>query len=217
MLVIFVGILFLTFRKYRSKSFLLLVALVIVSLIVLSLFLDLNEFFLSFGSIGKLVETSVVLDGSAQIRVQYVLRAFSYIAEHPFILFFGTGYGEGFTYSLIGTPHLESLFFTTLFQSGIFAVLVLFLHFYYLFVSVNVRSSPAESESLKIVNAILFGVWLYIPGLVFANVVGGNSLQTDFIAPLFYFLIAACLSVKGRRYTKEFDESNTQFRDRVTR
>jgi hypothetical protein len=144
----------------------------------------------SFGSLGKLFSNDDFKDASSQQRIIYVLRGWDYIVDNPFSLFLGTGFGEMYTYALLDTPHLESLILTTLFQSGVFTLLCLVAHFYFLWSTARYGSVRAHSPFRR---SIFYGYKLYIPGLLLANLVGGNSLQTDFIAPVFYFLLGACM------------------------
>jgi hypothetical protein len=190
LLVIFFGILYLLIDKAKNKRVIRLFAGAVTALFVFSLYVDLFELITSFGSLGKLVETSGVQDGSAQQRVAYVSMAKDYVLDHPYALLFGTGYGESYTMSLIGTPHLESLIFTTLFQSGIFVVLILMAHFFYLW---KYASQYSRVIGTNVYGAVLYGCKIYIPGLLLANLVGGNSLQTDFMAPFFYFIFGVCM------------------------
>lgn len=190
LLVTVLGVLYLLIDKAKNKQVIVLFVGVIMSLFALSRYVDLAELMTSFGSLGKLVETSGVQDGSAQQRVAYVMMAKDYVLDHPYVLFFGTGYGESYTLSLIGTPHLESLIFTTFFQSGIFVVLILMAHFFYLWKYANKYS---KGSCGNVYSAVLYGYKIYIPGLVLANLVGGNSLQTDFMAPFFYFMLGVCI------------------------
>ena len=185
LLVIFLGTLYLLIDKAKNKRVILLFFGTIMILIVLEIFFDLSAFLTSFGSLGKLDISSGIQDSSAQTRLRYLMMAMNYVSEHPAILFFGTGYGESYTYQLIGTPHLESLIFTTLFQSGIFALLLLTAHFYYVWKYANKYSRGHDGNVYR---AVLYASKIYIPGLLVANLVGGNSLQTDFMAPFFYFI-----------------------------
>jgi hypothetical protein len=190
LVVIALGLMYFIFDNLRNRKVIQLLIVVLVAFFSLSIFIDLSGFITSFGSFGKLVETSGYEDGSAQQRVAYVMSALDYMSAHPYAIFFGTGYGDSFTMSLIGTPHLESLILTTIFQSGIFALFILISHFYYLWRYSNHYSKKINKN---IYRAVLYGYKLYIPGLVLANLVGGNSLQTDFIAPFFYLVLGICL------------------------
>ena len=189
LLVIILGVIYLLIDKIKNKRIIVLFVGLIIILFVISIFIDLPGFLTSFGSLGKLSETSGFKDGSAQQRVQYVMMAMNYVLEHPYVIFFGTGYGEAYTMDLIGTAHLESLIFTTLFQSGILVSMILIAHFFYLWKYSNKLSKNVNGN---LYGAILYGFKLYIPGLLLANLVGGNSLQTDFLAPFFYFTIGVC-------------------------
>jgi hypothetical protein len=189
LLVIVLGVLYLLIDKANSKRVMVLFVGAVTSLLVLSSYVDLPELMTSFGSLGKLAETSGYKDDSAQQRVRYVLMALDYVLAHPYVLLFGTGFGEAYTMYLIGTSNLESLIFTTLFQSGIFVTMVLIAHFFYLWKYLNKLSKNVNGNLYR---AMLYGFKLYIPGLFLANLVGGNSLQTDFIAPFFYFTLGVC-------------------------
>jgi hypothetical protein len=189
LLVIFLGFFYLIFDKIKNRRVITILLASVTALFVLSLFYDLLGFVTSFGSFGKIVESGGYKDGSSQDRIKFWLMGINYALEHPYILFFGTGYGEIYTMNLIGTANLESLIFTTLFQSGLFVLLVLLAHFYYLWKYSYKLSKNVRGNNYR---AILYGCKLYIPGLFAANLVGGNSLQTDFIAPFFYFTLGVC-------------------------
>lgn len=190
LLVIIIGVLYFLIDNFKNKGTIKLFSGAIALLWLFSFYLAPIDLLTSFGSLGKVAETSGYEDGSAQMRIEYVMRAMNYIIEYPYVFFIGTGYGESYTYSLIGTPHLESLLFTTLFQSGIFVFAILLLHFYYLWEYAKRYSGKVQGDLNR---AVLYGYKLYIPGLFVANIVGGNSLQTDFLAPLFYFMIGICI------------------------
>lgn len=189
LLVIVLGVFYLLFDKIMNRRVITILFAAITGLFVLSLFYDLLGFMTSFGSLGKVVESGGYEDGSSQDRIAFWFMAINYVREHPFTLLFGTGYGEIYTMNLIGTSNLESLIFTTLFQSGVFVLAVLLAHFYYLWKYSNKLSKNVRGNKYR---AILYGCKLYIPGLLAANLVGGNSLQTDFIAPFYYFTLGVC-------------------------
>lgn len=190
LVVVFVGLAYIIFDKFYNKKIINLVVVFIIILSVGSIYFDLFNILTSFGSLGKVFNLDGFQDSSAQKRVTYVIWALQYIATHPLAIFFGTGYGEFYTYTLIGTPHLESLILTTLFQSGIFAFMFLVAHFYLIWFYARKYSNHIGNNYFR---TILYGYKLYIPGLFVANAVGGNSLQTDFLAPLFYFVLGICI------------------------
>jgi hypothetical protein len=189
LLVIVLGVLYLIFEMIMNRRVIAILFTAITSLVVLSLFYDLLGILTSFGSLGKVVESGGYKDGSSQDRIMFWLLAINYMYQNPFILLFGTGYGEIYTTNLLGISTLESLILETLFQSGVFVLAVLLVHFYYLWRHSNTFSKNVRGNKYR---AILYGCKLYIPGLLTANLVGGNSLQTDFIAPFYYFTMGVC-------------------------
>jgi hypothetical protein len=185
-----VGALYFLVDKYKSKQAITIIFFTTILCVFVAVFTGFFDQMASFGSLGKLFSNDDFKDASSQQRIIYVLRGWDYIVDNPFSLFLGTGFGEMYTYALLDTPHLESLILTTLFQSGVFTLLCLVAHFYFLWSTARYGSVRAHSPFRR---SIFYGYKLYIPGLLLANLVGGNSLQTDFIAPVFYFLLGACM------------------------
>jgi hypothetical protein len=150
---------------------------------------------LQLASLGSLLRFSSsqggLFDASTNQRISYLVDAVRYIEGHPLSLLFGTGYGENYTYALIGTPHLESLIMTTLFQCGIFTTIILIVHFYAIWRSARQYRKSSQKD---LWSQIMAGIEAFVPGFFVANLIGGNSLQTDFFAPLFYFLIGISLA-----------------------
>jgi len=195
LLVALIGVAYILLEKLSVKLIIKFLLPAFFVVVIAGIYFDIWEYISSFGVFGKLSETSGIEDGSAQQRIIYVRTGLDYLLAHPYFLLFGTGFGEEYSYFLIGTPHLESLIFTTLFQVGILGVSLLVLHF----VSIwrLVAKSCTKTDSLAI-RGMLYGCKIYIPGFFLANVVGGNSLQTDFMAPFFYGILGCCIVMVSR-------------------
>lgn len=190
LLVAFIGVGYIFLDKCSLKH--LIVSLIPASIVFFSTsyYLDVWDFISSFGVFGKLVESSGVQDGSAGQRIIYMQTGINYLIDHPYFLLIGSGFGEAYTFSQIGTPHLESLILTTLFQAGLLGVSLLVLHF--IAIWSFAAKNYVRTESC-LIRSVLYSYKIYIPGFFLANVVGGNSLQTDFMAPFFYGILGYCM------------------------
>ncbi|KIM09149.1 MAG: hypothetical protein KU28_00455 [Sulfurovum sp. PC08-66] len=190
LLIVFVGVLYIIFDKYNNIKLLKIFSSTVFLLTFAIYYMGLWEDISTFGTIGKIVSSEGYQDGSALQRLKYMSDAFEYISESPFGLIFGTGYGEGYTLILIGTPFLENLIFTALFQSGIIAFFVVLSIFYFMW---HYARKLSNTKNHNIYSATLYGVKLFIPGFFIANSIGGNSLQTDFIVPFFFFIMGTTI------------------------
>jgi len=135
-----------------------------------------------FGTFGKIFKVPSGNDSSVNIRVNMLERGVDYVFRHPYVLIAGSGYGEDYTLEAISYPHLEGLMPTTLFTSGLLAVLVLTVHFFFLF-----RQSKMSIERSAI-PSYAYGLVLFIPGWFVSAIIAGNTFQTDFLFPLIYFV-----------------------------
>ena len=190
LLITIIGTLYIFIENYNKKKMLKIIFFSLFGLALLVWYFDLLELILNFGTIGKVASTIGFEDGSSQIRMKYMTDAIEYVSNNPLTLIFGSGYGEAFSIKLIGTPFLEKLIFTVLFQSGFIAFIVVNFVFYFMWKYSNAFS---KRKVHNIYSALLYGVKLFIPGFFIANSVGGNSLQTDFIVPFFFFIIGVSI------------------------
>lgn len=188
-MVMVIGIIYFLVLKFLNKRVFKFTMALVVSVFLLSLFTDFWSFVSSWGIMGKLSQRGFEDVG----RMRYWQLGWDYILTNPLDLFFGTGYGSVELVIRIGT--LESLFFDTFFETGIFGLLFLLIAFYYLWNYSRNYSKPYHSESY--LKAVLFGYQLAIPGWFFANTVGGNSLQSDFMAPALFLILGICLAHTG--------------------
>lgn len=186
LIVLFLGYLYFCIDQMRKRKFFALFVLVLIIFLILE-----TSYMNTFGTLGKVSISSSLQDKSSFDRLKYISWAVKYLIDHPWAFFTGTGFGEEYTQNLIGTPHLESLMLTTLFQSGFIAFIALIVFLYYIF-KASLKYGNIYHGNLY--NAIMYAIKLYIPGLILANLVGGNSLQTDFMAPFFYFMLGICMS-----------------------
>ena len=184
-------IIFLTFFNQFKNKRVFKIYLIIFSLILLFFLNDsFFNFINSFGVLGKIFITADLQDESSSTRLDYWLRAFNLLKENPFLLISGVGFGDYSSYKFIKTPHLESLFFTTLFQSGILGFL--FLTFFFLTIYKSMIIYLNNNESKSIYYNILYGLYKFYPGFILANLLGGDSLHSDFISPVFFGLLGIC-------------------------
>ena len=192
LLVVAIGVLYLIKLMPLDKRVHRLVCAVVLPFVLLSVDGSLRNVVTMFGTLGKIMGSAGGVDASIQNRLDYMRRAFQYVKEKPIALLTGTGYGESNTFALIGTPHLESLIPTTLFQSGLLATGLLGAHLYAIW-SFAVRGSKVAHGTPY--QPVFLAFRLFIPGFFLANCIGGNSLQTDFFAPWFYFLLGICMQI----------------------
>lgn len=191
-----VSLLYLLSEKMLKQRFLVItMALLFGGFLVGQQFFRIGDITRSYGVTAKMASVSEALYSQGETlqdssrRVLIWKEALDYIGEHPGVLITGSGYGEYYTSACVSTSFLESLFFATLFQSGALGLLAILAHFYLLWK--NSRRYSLESGS-KFYAAIFYGYKIFIPGFFIANLVGGNSLQTDFLAPVFFFILGVC-------------------------
>ena len=197
LVTLFIGIVLVMFdyRRRRTLWRWIVPCIVLVGVIFLYGGGSILRLVFSFGSLQRLSGSGgALLDASTFGRLNVWSDGWTYIAAHPFALFLGTGYGDQYSIDLIGRPHLESLIFTTLFQSGIIATAALLVHFFVLW---RWSGKRARLPGSTLGTQILYAMKVFVPGMFIANVIGGNTLQTDFFAPLFYFLLGIGLYRTG--------------------
>lgn len=195
LLAAFIGVAYILLEKCSAKQFIVFLLPAFMVLFGAGYYFDAWDLLSSFGIFGKLIESSGVQDGSAQQRIVYVQTGLNYLLDHPYFLLLGSGFGEEYTFLQIGTPHLESLIFTTLFQVGLLGVSLLVLHFIAIWRLAAKYYTKTESPLIR---SVLYGYKIYIPGFFLANLVGGNSLQTDFMAPFFYGILGCCMVIVSK-------------------
>jgi hypothetical protein len=142
-----------------------------------------TEQLLGFGTISKITNFSFTEDPSIATRVSMLSAGAQYIGRYPTTLLWGSGYGEGYTKEAIGYDHLEGLIPTTLFTSGFLAVLLILLHFYFVW-DISKRSSRSDSDFAP----FMYGLRLFVPGWFASAMLAGNTFQTDFYFPIIYFI-----------------------------
>lgn len=139
---------------------------------------------LNLGTLLKIADLGIS-DYSAVKRLELNMLAAQFLIENPILIVFGVGANPDVNVDILGWSHLENLLITCFFESGIFPFLALILFFFKIWKLSNKKNKKSEStEKLTI--------FIFFPGFFLANLVGGNSLNTDFIAPL-VFLLIACL------------------------
>ena len=186
LLVLTVGVVYLFFSRIKNKRVISLAIFSMLSIAALAYHLDLFKIMSSFGTLSKVISSEGSADSSTQLRFKFMMLAYDFIKEKPWAIITGTGYGEEYTFELIGTPFLENLLFTALFQSGIIGFILSAAFFY---TAWYYASKYSNSKKSNIYSSALYGIKIFMPGFFIVNCIGGNSLQTDFIAPLFFFLI----------------------------
>ena len=130
-------------------------------------------------------------DPTADRRIMLWLKSLNVLSNQPLYLIFGSGFSDTITTKLIGVDINESLIFITFLQSGIFAGVFLILTF--LFYYIDLSRILKNRYEVNIYHHTLKGIQFFIPGFFIANLVGGNSFQSDFISPIIFCLTGICL------------------------
>jgi len=117
-------------------------------------------------------------------RLKIYLGGFDALFSSLSSTLLGVGYGGVYLQDATGYAFLESLFLNTLVGAGPFALVLLLVFFGHMcrLASVNVRV-PSDPQG-----TILMAIRAFIPGWIVQNLVGGNSLNTDFFAPVLFFI-----------------------------
>jgi hypothetical protein len=139
----------------------------------------------TFGTLAKITDFSLQKDASISTRVDMLMAGYHYILANPETLIWGSGYGEEYTMMAIGHSHLEGVFPTTLFTSGLFAVGLLIFHFYFAW-DLSKRYSIGINSPFT---PFLYALRLFIPGWFLSAVTAGNTFQTDYYFPFIYFML----------------------------
>jgi len=192
-LVIVCGLLILFIDRFLNKYVFYLFLVLLVFLLTLILYPSLQIYTKLFGTFSKLFIGHAgegFWGGTIIIRIKYWLKALDFFRDNPLMILGGVGYGEQYANIITGIAFYESLIVTTLIQSGIFVLGVILAHFYYMWKYVN---NDLKNNDSNFYSVILYGYKLFIPGFFIANCVAGNSLQTDFLAPIFYFILGVCI------------------------
>lgn len=169
----------LNFRPTLVGQVLVLVSVCLLAVVAL----DAQDGLLTFGTINKITNFSFTEDSSIATRVDMLSAGAQYIAIHPTTLLWGSGYGEDYTRHAIGYDHLEGLIPTTLFTSGFIAVLLILVHFYFLW-DCSKWGSRSDSDFAP----FQYAVRLFVPGWFATALLAGNTFQTDFYFPIIYFI-----------------------------
>lgn len=186
--VLFLGLALIYLENFKIRRINIYLFLIIVVLTPI-LFSSAGAVFLkSFGTIAKMFDSAGFQDGSTGARVEILKTLGDYYNDHPWDILWGTGYGEIYTMAKIQLPHLEGLIVTALFQSGILAVLILLLYFFLIWYRMRLISTAFGKTDF--LGSIAYGIKMFAPGYFAVNIMSGNSLQTDFIAPFLFFMIA---------------------------
>jgi hypothetical protein len=185
-MVMVIGIIYLISLRFLNKRVFKFTVVLTTTILLLILLTNFWGFISSWGIMAKLSER-----GFEDItRLRFWELGLNYILNNPAHLFFGTGYGS--VYSVFGFGTLESLLFDTLVETGVFGLLFFLLTFYHIWKYSKKYSFPFQSNSYF--KAILYGCYIALPGWLFANTVGGNSFQSDFMAPTLFLTLGICLS-----------------------
>ena len=185
-MVMAIGITYLIGLKFLNKRVFKFALISVIIIIFLTLFTNFWGFISTWGIMAKLSKRG--LEDVARLFLWDL--GLNFVLNNPVHLFFGTGYGT--IYSIFESGTLESLLFDTLVETGVFGLLFLLLTFYYIWKYSKICSMPFQSNNF--LKAVLYGYFLAIPGLLIANTVGGNSFQTDFMAPTLFLTLGICLS-----------------------
>jgi O-antigen ligase len=172
---------------------LFLVAVAMVLLAVGAAFVPLER--AKLFAVGDAVETfqAVLFGGehsyNVDTRVETFDKALSTFAATPYVAFTGVGLGE-FSAKAMRTddPLVESFMLDALLNAGVIGFLALALSFLLLARYVSVVRRNAEGPSKIIAESLV----RLAPGLVIANTLSGNSVQSEFVGGLLFVMLAAC-------------------------
>lgn len=192
LIVLLLGLLTHFVLKGARPLRIIVVALCTIVLVVVATRLPLNRTRLF--AIGDLVGTfQGVLYGTQQasnvdLRVQTFKRAFAGIDQHPRVIATGAGIDE-YTARVMGAdnPLIESFVIQSLINAGAIGFLALVLSFVLL--GGAVRRATNVAGSIHLVADLVVRL---TPGLVFSNMVSGNSVQSEFAGGLLFLLLGAC-------------------------
>ncbi len=179
LLVMAIGLLYY-FLINAKPATILKVAGATLLITVAVVFFKLGKSITQAGSMYKIFTMSVVQDP----RYRMAEAAYDHIAENPYVLLLGGGYGEKYLKETIGYTQLEGLLPTTLISSGIFAVLILCLHFFILWYYARFEYFRRQNKY----SVFLYGIRLFVPGWAVTALISGNTFQTDFYFPVIYFI-----------------------------
>jgi hypothetical protein len=193
LLVMTVGLLYYFVLNARPSTIFKFSAAVLL-VIGCIFYFDLVTQVTSAGSLSKVFNMNVENDP----RARMLNAGIEYVRENPQALIIGTGYGEVYTYKTVGYTHLEGLLPTTLITSGIFAIVALCLHFFFIWLY-------ARNEYIRSSNkfgVFLYGVRLFVPGWFLSALVAGNTFQTDYYFPVIYFIFVGAYYMSQRTTLK---------------
>ncbi|MDV3308344.1 MAG: O-antigen ligase family protein [Cyclobacteriaceae bacterium] len=181
-LTLLIGFAYYFFLNLRPVVMARLAAITLAFIVGIIAF-DATQSLSRFGTITKITTFSFEEDSSIGTRVNMLEAGMQYIADHPITLLWGSGYGEAYIKEAIGYDHLEGLVPTTLFTSGLIAVLVVVLHFYFVWY-LSKWNSRSDSEF----RPFMYGLRLFVPGWFVSSALAGNTFQTDFYFATIYFV-----------------------------
>ncbi len=178
-------------RNAPLRLFLVAVAMVLLAVGAAFVPLERAKLF----AIGDAVETfqAVLFGGehsyNVDARVETFDKALSTFAATPYVAFTGVGLGE-FSAKAMRTddPLVESFMLDALLNAGFIGFLALALSFLLLARYVSVVRRNSEGPSRIIAESLV----RLAPGLVIANTLSGNSVQSEFVGGLLFLMLAAC-------------------------
>lgn len=184
--ILAIGLFVLFFRRPSFYIHLVVFLILLVVALIIITGPGLVRVLLNATVLGRIFGEVGLADGSTNLRVIMINEALSLMSENPLIFLFGSGYGEAFTQALAPWPHFESFMVTSLFQSGILSIAVVFGFFAALWWWLHRRRawfySPWKASGREAL--VVFSI-----GWLFSLSFSGNLLQTDFIAPLIIYWI----------------------------
>ncbi len=200
------GFLFFSITNFKNLNilrFLLTIGLIITILLANVGFSNAINY---LGTLGKLITyfEAEQFGERVSVRTIYWGIGLDYISSNPFTLLWGIGYGSKISMYITGISFFESFIFQTLMELGFLGIVAVFFHFFTIYYNAKILIRTDKPDFFQ---KILIGINLFLPGFILANCVAANILQTDFVAPIFYFLLA--ISIFKSRENLQTDLSSS--------
>lgn len=192
LVVLGIGTLLLLVEVRRNLTWLPILVLGVLGILAVFTMTDAASLLGEYGTLGKVQQQTAEFTAgrTSSKRIEYWMLGLEEIDKNPLILLFGVGYGDHILVDHVGGGTLESLVFDALFQTGVTGLILLLLVFLSIWRTASLLINYAQEDYVR---ALLSFYIFSVPGLLISNTVGGNQLQTDFIAPLYFVMFGVCV------------------------
>jgi len=145
----------------------------------------------AFGDFVKTLQGVIFgTEGAAHVnvRLQTIERALTSIGQHPYVIWTGAGIGDYIATTMNARdPLIESFAIDALLNAGALGFAALVVSFVLLGLGVRRALSAGGAIGIAATATVM-----YAPGLLFANTISGNSIQSEFVGGLLFMLLAIC-------------------------